>query len=108
MTYTETSASNSLAVLQHIREILPTVLPLNPKYQIGTWVKTVQKYDDVVFTSVGIICGFEFLCHPDVVSGWFYVVANESALVFSQGRLPRDCEFQIVEVFSESEVFLLD
>lgn len=108
MTYTVNSASNSSVVLQHINQILPTVSPLIPKYQLGTRVKTVQRYDDVVFTSVGVICGFEFLCHPDVVSGWFYIIANESALVFSQGKLPRDCEFQIVEVFNESEVFVLD
>lgn len=108
MTYTENSATNSLAVLQHIREVLPTVLPLNPKYPIGTPVKTVQRYDDVVFTSVGVICGFEFLCHPDVLSGWFYFVANESSFIFSSEAPPKDCEFQIVEVFSESEVFVLD
>lgn len=108
MTYTVNSASNLLAVLQHIREVLPTALPLNPKYQIGTRVKTVQKHEDVVFTSVGVICGFEFLCHPDVLSGWFYFVANEDAWVFSQGSSPKSCEFQIVEVFSETEVFLLN
>jgi hypothetical protein len=108
MTYTVNSASNSLAVLQHIREVLPIALPFYPKYQLGTRVKTIQKNGNIVFTSVGIICGFQYYCHPDFSSQWFYTVANESGLLFREDGSSSPYDLDEIETFDESEVFVLD
>jgi hypothetical protein len=108
MTYTVNSASNLLAVLQHIREILSSSVPLCPKYQLGTRVKTSQKNGNFIFTTVGFVCGFEYLCHPDYPSGWFYTIANESGLLLLKDGSFKIYNSEVIEAFHESEVFVLD
>jgi hypothetical protein len=85
---------------------LPAGCPM-PLYRIGQRVLWKDRYATFNHEVIGTICGFEYLDHPDYISGWSYILnVEEAKLIYADGSFGRFTT-ATVETAKEHEITLL-
>ena len=92
-------------VLQYISEILRSPLVVVSKYHYGKKVKVVEDYGDYSIVTIAKVCGVEYFNHPDIESGLFYQVSNESGyLLYPDGR-KEEFDFDKMDKVNEENIY---
>lgn len=85
--------------------VLPSSVPA-PLFTMGQRVIWVEDYNNWNYRVIGKICGFHFVDHPDVRSGWSYDLdVEQSAIVKPDGSTERYTT-QRIEYAPEHEIAL--
>jgi hypothetical protein len=91
-------------VLQHISEILHSPFVVVSKHHYGKRVKVVENYGDYSIVTIGKICGVEYFNHPDIESGFFYQISNESGYLLYKDGTKQEFDFDKMETVNEENI----